>query len=93
MLDQLRQFTSDTISDSTHHELFTRLYHVMLDYRMKENVFSRVRSVHLLTSMANVFNIVCRGCFRHLKIMFWKNIVIAMGFARYFFTWLPSQSW
>ena len=42
MLDHLRQFTSDAISDATHHELFTKLYHVMLDYRMKENVFSRV---------------------------------------------------
>ena len=42
MLDHLRQFTNDSISDSTHHELFAKLYHVMLDYRMKENVFSRV---------------------------------------------------
>lgn len=42
MLDQLRQFTSDPVSDSMHHELFARLYHVMLDYHMKESVFSRV---------------------------------------------------
>lgn len=41
MLDQLRQFTNDSIPDSMHHELFARLYHVMLDHRMKESIFSR----------------------------------------------------
>ena len=42
MLDQLRQFANDSVSDATHHELFSKLYHVILDYRMKESIFSRV---------------------------------------------------
>jgi len=42
MLDQLRQFSSISISDMVHQELLNKLYRMMLDYRMKETVFSRV---------------------------------------------------
>ena len=42
MLDQLRQFSSTSISDTVHQELLNKLYHMMLNYRMKETVFSRV---------------------------------------------------
>ncbi|XP_065909402.1 calcium-dependent secretion activator 2-like isoform X2 [Dysidea avara] len=41
MLDQLRQFSSTSISDTVHQELLNKLYHMMLNYRMKETVFSR----------------------------------------------------
>ena len=92
MLDQLRQFTSDSVSDVTHHELFTRLYHVMLDYRMKENVFSRVCVVCVYLFPKSLHYVVSRDCFHQLKIMFWRSTVNAMVFVQFSSTWLPSRS-
>jgi len=42
MLDQLRKFSSTSISVAVHQELLNKLYRMMMDYRLKETVFSRV---------------------------------------------------